>query len=139
MKEKELAVIDHVKTAYRKYTKVGCTGCHYCLPCPSGVNIPYCFECYNNLGLGSPMIAKMMYLMYVGGGIDGSGSKGLASQCSGCGRCVKACTQQIDIPVELRKAAKELESPGMKIRGLAFRPLPTSYMKYDRWRSRRRY
>jgi predicted aldo/keto reductase-like oxidoreductase len=64
--ETELALAGRVKDAYRKQVKVGCTGCHYCLPCPAGVNIPYCFECYNNLSLGSPMLAKMMYM----GGIN---------------------------------------------------------------------
>ena len=38
--EKELALAARVRDAYRKQVKVGCTGCHYCLPCPQGVNIP---------------------------------------------------------------------------------------------------
>jgi predicted aldo/keto reductase-like oxidoreductase len=33
----------------------------------------------------------------------------LASQCVGCGACVKHCPQSIDIPVELKKVVKEFE------------------------------
>lgn len=136
--EKELALAGRVKDVYRKQVKVGCTGCHYCLPCPSGVNIPFCFECYNNLSLGSPMIAKMMYMIYVGGGIDGSGRKGYASQCKSCNKCVEVCTQHIDIPTELKSVAKALEGPDMKVIGFVFRPVFNSYVRYDRWRNRRR-
>jgi predicted aldo/keto reductase-like oxidoreductase len=136
--EKELALAGRVRDAYRKYVKVGCTGCHYCLPCPQGVNIPYCFECYNNTGLGSPMIAKMMYTIYVGEGIDGSGRRGYASQCKSCGKCVKVCTQHIDIPTELKKVAKSMEGPDMKLVGLVFRPAYGTYMRFDSWRNRRK-
>jgi predicted aldo/keto reductase-like oxidoreductase len=136
--EKELALAGRVREAYRKHVKVGCTGCHYCLPCPHGVNIPYCFECYNNTGLGSPMIAKMMYTIYVGEGIDGAGRKGYASQCKSCGKCVKVCTQDIDIPAELKKVAKAMEGPDMKLVGFVFRPAFGTYMRFDRWRNRRR-
>jgi predicted aldo/keto reductase-like oxidoreductase len=136
--EKELALVGRVKDAYRKQVKVGCTGCHYCLPCPAGVNIPYCFECYNNMSLRGPMMTKMMYMMYVGEGIDGSGKKGFASQCKGCNKCVKVCTQHIDIPGELKKVAKAMEGPDMKVIGFVFRPAFNSYMRFDRWRNRRK-
>ena len=135
--EGDLALIGRVKEAYLRQKKVGCTGCHYCLPCPAGVNIPYCFECYNNMGSRSPMM-KMMYAMYVGGGTDGSARKGFASQCKNCGKCVKVCTQHIDIPAELRNVAKAMETPDMKFLGLAFRPLFRTYLRYDRWKSRRK-
>jgi uncharacterized protein len=136
--EKELALASRVKDAYRKQVKVGCTGCHYCLPCPAGVNIPFCFECYNNLSLGSPMLAKMMYMIYVGGGIDGSNRKGYASQCKSCNKCVEVCTQHIDIPAELKSASKALEGPDMKVIGFVFRPAFSIYNRYDRWRNHRR-
>ena len=80
------------------------------------------------------MIAKMMYMIYVGGGIDGSNTKGYASQCKNCNKCVKVCTQHIAIPAELKNVAKALEGPDMKVIGLVFRPVFNSYMRYDRWR-----
>ncbi|HEY3272928.1 MAG TPA: aldo/keto reductase [Methanocella sp.] len=136
--EKELALVGRVKDTYRKLMKVGCTGCHYCLPCPAGVNIPACFESYNNLSLGNPMMAKIMYMTNVGGGIDGSGQKGYASQCKNCKKCVKVCTQHIDIPAELNSAAKALEGPDMKVIGFVFRPVFGSFMRYSRWKNRRK-
>ena len=80
----------------------------------------------------------MKYVMFVGGGIDGSDRKGYASQCKGCNRCAKVCTQHIDIPAELKKVAKAMEGPETKILDLVFRPVMSRYMRYDRWRNRRR-
>jgi len=135
---KELEIVKRARDAYRKLMKVGCTGCHYCLPCPAGVNIPACFESYNNLSLGSPMMAKIMYMTTVGGGLDGSGKKGYASQCRNCKKCMKACTQHIDIPVQLQDAAKALEGPDMKVIGFVFRPVFNAFMTYSRWKNRRK-
>jgi predicted aldo/keto reductase-like oxidoreductase len=35
--EAELLLVDRVEQEYRKLMNTGCTGCRYCLPCPSGV------------------------------------------------------------------------------------------------------
>lgn len=138
MTEDELALVKRVKDAYLKLMKVGCTGCHYCLPCPSGVNIPACFEYYNNLSLGNPLMAKINYLIHVNGGLDGTGKKGKASQCRNCNKCVKACTQHIDIPARLKDAAKALEGPDTRVLGLVMRPIIKAYMGYGRWKNLRR-
>ena len=39
--------MDNVKKAYKERTKVNCTACEYCMPCPAGVNIPKNFTRYN--------------------------------------------------------------------------------------------
>ncbi|CAJ37296.1 aldo/keto reductase [Methanocella arvoryzae] len=130
---KEIALVNRVKEAYRKKLKVGCTGCQYCMPCPAGVNIPGCFESYNNLYLGSPLQTKIMYMNHAGGGMDGTSPKALASQCIGCGKCVKKCTQHIDIPAELKQAAKELEGLDVKLMALFIRPLLGAFMRFSRW------
>ena len=49
--EKELKLIDKVKDVFNAKIKVNCTGCEYCMPCPSGVNIPGCFSAYNNYSI----------------------------------------------------------------------------------------
>ena len=36
----ELDVFDQVRQEISRVTKVGCTGCGYCMPCPQGVDIP---------------------------------------------------------------------------------------------------
>lgn len=136
--EKELALVSRARDAYRRQVRIPCTGCHYCLPCPNGVNIPYCFECYNNMSIGNPMISKAMYTMYVGRGTDGSAAKGYASQCKNCGKCVKACTQHIDIPAELKKVTKAMESPEMKVMGFVIRPVMSASIRFEHWRNRKK-
>lgn len=96
----EHAVVDQVRQLYQQQLKVNCTGCGYCLPCPAGVDIPSCFEMYNNNG------AKNFYLVRVGG-VDGKGS--YASLCNRCGKCVENCPQQLAIPSLLEEVAKQLE------------------------------
>lgn len=138
LSEKEMALIERVKAAYRKRLKVGCTGCQYCMPCPAGVNIPACFEAYNNTSLGNPMMAKVNYMVNVGGGLDGSSPKGFASQCKSCGKCVKVCTQHIDIPTQLKDVKKTLESPGSKALFFVMKPGMSVFMKVSRWRNLRK-
>ena len=51
LNEKDLSVIDILTKIYRKKILVPCTSCKYCLPCPSGVNIPQNFAIINNATL----------------------------------------------------------------------------------------
>ncbi len=129
---KDLALIGRVKDSYRKRMKVGCTGCYYCMPCPAGVDIPGSFETYNNIAMGGGMSVKAMYMVRVGGGLDGSGPTGFASQCKSCNKCVKVCTQHIDIPAKLKEASKTLESPGMKAMFFVVKPIMKAYMGRER-------
>jgi predicted aldo/keto reductase-like oxidoreductase len=46
--EKEKGLIETAKGLYRSRTKVNCTNCQYCMPCPNGVNIPGNFSILNN-------------------------------------------------------------------------------------------
>lgn len=76
--------------------QIGCTGCHYCMPCPHGVQIPDDFATYNNYmkyGVTGPVIWAFM-------------EKPDMDKCVNCGACVKKCPQHIDIPHELLKVAK---------------------------------
>jgi hypothetical protein len=49
LSERELSIIAQVKEAYRKMLKIDCTGCAYCMPCETGVNIPLNFSLYNDM------------------------------------------------------------------------------------------
>jgi predicted aldo/keto reductase-like oxidoreductase len=101
----ELATIEAVAASYRRLVKVGCTGCAYCMPCPSGVNIPMCFAQYNDYHMGNSLMARGFYGMMLMGGM---GTKADASLCTSCGKCAKACPQHIAIPSELKKVNSTL-------------------------------
>ena len=108
----ELQLVQRVESTYRKLMKVGCTGCRYCMPCPSGVNIPLCFEEYNNLYLvHNPDEEKFMYAARLGGAVA-LGTPEFASLCVQCRECVDKCPQHIDIPMVLESVVEELEGPG---------------------------
>ncbi len=49
MTSEELEVIRKVQTIYKELTKVPCTGCNYCMPCPFNVDIPGTFSDYNSV------------------------------------------------------------------------------------------
>ena len=79
LSEKELGLVSRVAETYRGLMKAGCTGCRYCMPCPSGVDIPSCFELHNGAHIfGDKQVARIMYLLRLGGMGD-SGAPSLAS------------------------------------------------------------
>lgn len=90
----ELALYDEARAEYRKRIKVPCTTCNYCLPCPSGVKIPTCFEIYNLAHMyDAPERAKGLYEFMLRAGT--SNGAGFASQCEKCGTCEELCPQGI--------------------------------------------
>ncbi len=112
----ELELFPDVVSTYRKIMKVACTGCRYCRPCPEGVDIPGCFEIYNNMYMfGEKEYAKFLYAAG-GGGVFTDGKRSFASQCVGCGKCIDRCPQHLSIPDILKDVAKELEGPGLELR-----------------------
>jgi hypothetical protein len=114
--EKELQLVERAAEKYGELMKINCTGCRYCMPCPEGVDIPACFEVYNNLHMfGGEDRLKMMYAAKMGGILRGAETN-FASQCIQCGQCLDACPQQIPIPDMLEKVAEEFEGPGLEER-----------------------
>ncbi len=102
----ELGLIDRVREAYRKTSSVPCTGCRYCMPCPSGVEIPRIFELYND----AVMYNDTFMTRYFYRGPAGLKEEQRADKCTECGTCVEACPQKIQVP-ELLKKAHELLGP----------------------------
>ncbi|AKB34965.1 Aldo/keto reductase [Methanosarcina siciliae C2J] len=114
--ETELQLVKKVERKYRELMKVGCTGCRYCMPCPAGVNIPLCFELYNNLYLsGNADETKFLYAAQLSGAIS-VGETGFASQCVQCGQCLEKCPQHIEIPTMLESVVEELEGSDLEER-----------------------
>jgi predicted aldo/keto reductase-like oxidoreductase len=100
LSQRELDIYRRVTAAYRERIRAGCTGCQYCMPCNNGVNIPGCFEQYNNaIMFGDTEEPKKVYNLWM--------SDGCASKCADCGECEKKCPQKIPIREKL-KEVKEL-------------------------------
>ncbi len=106
MDKEELNIIKNAQKIMLEKTKVPCTGCGYCMPCPKGVNIPGVFAFYNDKYLLGPKGTTLHYLAHLG--ITGSETH-YANQCVSCGLCEEHCPQEIKIRQELKNAEKELE------------------------------
>jgi len=111
MSTEEKELLKAVVKAINKKMKVGCTGCAYCMPCPMNVDIPGTFSAYNRRHTESKFWALADYVKCTA--LRKTPTP--ASNCIGCGKCVKHCPQAIDIPVELEKARHELEIPIYKL------------------------
>jgi uncharacterized protein len=117
--EAELQLVARVSRKYQELMKVGCTGCGYCMPCPSGVMIPSCFEEYNKLYMfGARQEVEFTYALRMSGVVT-DGTPGYASQCTQCGACLEKCPQQIQVPDVLAEVATELEGPDLLQRAAA--------------------
>jgi len=99
----ELALIAEAKVIYQARTRVPCTTCGYCMPCPAGVNIPANFLQLNNLAIYHDRgTAEFFYFHMLK-------DQQRASNCEECGQCEELCPQQIPIKAMLKEVARELE------------------------------
>ncbi len=109
--EDEIKLYERVEEVYKDLMKVNCTGCGYCMPCPRGVDIPRCFNIYNQKYMFNKT-PTFDYLAILGGVF--SGQEAYAGLCNGCGKCLKACPQSLEIPELLVDVSSELEGRGFK-------------------------
>lgn len=108
--EEELELVQDAKKVFNQQMKVGCTACGYCMPCPAGVDIPTCFEFYND----KHMFGGMTMYMTNTTGITG-GNPSYASLCTDCGKCEKICPQNLPIRKHLKDVSKDMEGFLMKL------------------------
>jgi len=109
----EAVLIERVGRKYREITKVGCTGCGYCQPCPSGVDIPGCFDSFNAFHtFGKTREARFQYVLRASGVL--SGHPAYASLCSQCRDCVEKCPQSLPIPDLLEQVVSQFEGDGLQ-------------------------
>jgi predicted aldo/keto reductase-like oxidoreductase len=103
MSQEEHDLIAKVRETYLSRTKVGCTGCRYCMPCPAGVNIPRILRAYDTASIfGDTARLKREYANIVKAG-EGQ------DQCIECGACEAQCPQKISIIEKLKEAAAAAE------------------------------
>lgn len=85
------ALIERVREQYKARITIPCTQCNYCMPCPTGVNIPGNFDLFNYAhtydDVGS---ARFRYRFVLKEGER-------AGACADCGTCEELCPQHIPI------------------------------------------
>ncbi len=74
-----------------------CTSCNYCAPCTQGIDIPRVIEIYNHYSI---LEGKGMFVR------DYAMLPAPAECCIRCEARVEKCTQHIDIPEIMEKAAR---------------------------------
>ncbi|MCX6928773.1 MAG: aldo/keto reductase [Verrucomicrobia bacterium] len=97
----DLALIQQVKAIYEARTQVKCTTCGYCMPCPTGVNIPANFQQLNNIAVYDDRGTAEFFYFHI------LKDQERASQCEECGHCLELCPQHIPIPAMLKEVAQE--------------------------------
>ncbi|MCL2508691.1 MAG: aldo/keto reductase [Oscillospiraceae bacterium] len=108
----EREVYPQVVKIFRESYKIPCTGCNYCMPCPKRVNIPGCFAAYNASYAVDLFTGFQQYTTT--SNISDPKSNSSARNCVKCGKCVKECPQNIDIPAQLKRVARRLEPAPMR-------------------------
>lgn len=96
MRAEELEAVAAVREALLERIKVPCTACGYCMPCPVGVNIPGCFNFYNNVAMFGPDNAYNFWMA----------PQQKAGNCVGCRKCESHCPQEIKISEELKQVVQ---------------------------------
>lgn len=101
--ENDLEIIRAVAIEYWQFKGNMCDICNHCLPCPQGVNIPYCFREYNIAKmLNNPKASAKHYFELLEEGTR-------ADSCTMCEECEHMCPQMINIAEELQKVNEYFE------------------------------
>ncbi|MCL2461460.1 MAG: aldo/keto reductase [Defluviitaleaceae bacterium] len=104
MNDSEKALLARVKSAYESIENaIPCTGCEYCMPCPSGVGIPNVFHLYNEGVMFEYAEQTRRSYMFA------TNAKRDASNCTECRICEAKCPQGIKIADELKTAHAALK------------------------------
>jgi predicted aldo/keto reductase-like oxidoreductase len=99
----DLELYARAKEFYQSRTKVNCTQCGYCMPCPQKIPISFILELYNDACMYDAVEdSKRMYRVFVK-------PENQADQCTECGECMEKCPQHIEIVDFLKEAHRLLK------------------------------
>lgn len=106
LSERDVDALQQVKEILQSRVKVPCTGCHYCMPCPFGLDIPRNFELLNDYYRFDDANNKHHTIAMLHSTFDESK---WANRCQECGKCEKHCPQGIEIRKMLKEVCKAFE------------------------------
>ncbi len=104
------AAIDRHLTRLQEAADLYCTGCGYCKPCPSGVDIPRVFQIYNEARVYG--LWDQARETYAGMCQNDKEGQRAATACEECGDCEPKCPQNIPVPEQLKEAHAALTDQG---------------------------
>jgi predicted aldo/keto reductase-like oxidoreductase len=99
-------VYRRVLAVLNRSSRIPCTGCNYCMPCPRGVNIPGCFASYNASFSMGYVVGMHQFVTSTGVSADKGAGPGL---CVNCGKCENHCPQRLPIRKNLVLVRKRME------------------------------
>ena len=117
----EEAALQAAVTQYRKRDQLPCTGCRYCIDCPSALDIPGIFAIYNTYLLENHPAAFRERLEEL---LKESAAPG---DCIECGACVAHCPGNCD-------SGRSQKDPRTIVRGLPERGKPDGGSSYRIYR-----
>jgi predicted aldo/keto reductase-like oxidoreductase len=91
----QLGVYGKAAVVLHDKLKADCTRCRYCMPCPSGVDIPDVLAALNNASMWDDPNPWLTGYLSV---------QGKASLCTECGQCLTMCPQELPIPDLMKDA-----------------------------------
>ncbi len=100
--DKFLDIMESVRIEFLARTKVNCTSCDYCMPCPQNVNIPGNFRIYNTFAIYDD--SKRFMDSY-----SGLSTESQAANCIDCKICEDKCPQHINISDKLNEISETID------------------------------
>lgn len=109
--EEDMVIIKKLKSRFGKKSLVTCTGCKYCMPCPSDVLIPQNFQIINDYHWDMNLEQTQNLYFALGKSSNSEERKNAnATECTECGQCLQLCPQSINIPKMLQNMTKIIEN-----------------------------
>ncbi|MDQ2087218.1 aldo/keto reductase [Herbivorax sp. ANBcel31] len=102
----EVDAINKMMKENEKLSKLYCTGCGYCMPCPKGVNIPHIFKMMNYYRVYGIIDYSKDEYAKIGTNPWIEGKR--ADACNQCGACETKCPQKIQIRKQLKDCHEAL-------------------------------
>ena len=113
----DMDFLDSTAQKFVRYPLIPCNDCKYCMPCPYGIDIPgillHFNKCINEdrmpVSSMEPNYRELRRAFLIG--YDRSVPKlRQADHCTNCGICVKKCPQRINIPKQMNRIDRFVES-----------------------------